>query len=66
MLDPALAEKLKKVRENLDYYDQLFSEPAPVIVSATNTTPYRCEHGELLIHGACQKCVNEYPKTNRY
>ena len=32
MLDPELTEKLQRVRENLEYYDQLFSEPAPIIV----------------------------------
>ena len=60
MLDPTLIEKLQKVREHLDYYDQLFSEPAPIITADNKTTPYRCAHGELWIYGACQKCVN-YP-----
>ena len=61
MLGPTLTEKLQKVRENLDYYDQLFSEPAPIITTDNKTTAYRCQHGELLIHGACQKCVNHQP-----
>ena len=38
MLDPTLIEKLQKVREHLDYYDQLFSEPAPIITADNNNT----------------------------
>ena len=60
MLHPDVIEKLQRVGEYLDFYDQLFLEPEPIITysDSTNTTPYRYEHGESWIYSACQKCVD--------
>ena len=38
MLDPTLIEKLQKVREHLDYYDQLFSNLHIITADVSNAT----------------------------